>query len=193
MLVVRVALPYLLSITLVIFLAEQVRDGGFTVSQLWPREWPVCAQAEVMVVPPIFFATGCTAPSTNRDHVAISRGASLAAPPLSCRGSHSGSRSRSAFNDLEGFRAVDEALSMRVILDESLLRVEQLESLPDPERWIVNLRVSKMGGILRSFDLAKRAASLGIAGVVGCQVGGNQHSCPGCLAGHALCRRELGC
>lgn len=73
--------------------------------------------------------------------------------------------------DLEGFRAVGEALSMRVILDESLLRVEQLESLPDPERWIVNLRVSKMGGILRSIDLAKRAARLGIAVVVGCQVG----------------------
>ena len=73
--------------------------------------------------------------------------------------------------DLEGFRAVGEALSMRVILDESLARVEQLEALPDPERWIVNLRVSKMGGILRSIDLAKRAASLGIATIVGCQVG----------------------
>lgn len=61
--------------------------------------------------------------------------------------------------DLEGFRAVGEVSSMRVILDESLLRAEQLETLPDPERWIVNLRVSKMGGILRSIDVATRAAS----------------------------------
>ncbi|MCY3820744.1 MAG: hypothetical protein OXH52_15525 [Gammaproteobacteria bacterium] len=73
--------------------------------------------------------------------------------------------------DLDGFRTVGEALAMRVILDESLLRAEQLESLPDPERWIVNLRVSKMGGILRSIDVAKRAASLGIDMIVGCQVG----------------------
>ena len=73
--------------------------------------------------------------------------------------------------DIEGFRTVGEASSMRVILDESLLRAEQLERLPDPERWIVNLRVSKMGGILRSIDVGKRAASLGIDMIVGCQVG----------------------
>ena len=73
--------------------------------------------------------------------------------------------------DIEGFRTVGEASSMRVILDESLLRAEQLETLPDPERWIINLRVSKMGGILRSIDIAKRAASLGIDTIVGCQVG----------------------
>ena len=73
--------------------------------------------------------------------------------------------------DVEGFRAVGEASSMRVVLDESLVRVDQLEALPDPERWIVNLRVSKMGGILRSIDLAKRAASLGMDTIVGCQVG----------------------
>lgn len=73
--------------------------------------------------------------------------------------------------DMEGFRAVGETSAMRVILDESLLRVEQLETLPDPERWIVNLRVSKMGGILRSIDVAKRAANRGIDMIVGCQVG----------------------
>ncbi len=73
--------------------------------------------------------------------------------------------------DLEGFHAVAEASCMRIVLDESLLRVEQLEGLPDPERWIVNLRVSKMGGILRSIDMAKRAAHRGIEIIVGCQVG----------------------
>ena len=73
--------------------------------------------------------------------------------------------------DLEGFRAVGEASSMRVVLDESLLRAEQLEALPDPERWIINLRVSKMGGILRSIDVARQASRLGIGTIVGCQVG----------------------
>ena len=55
MLVVQVALPYLLSLTLVIFLAEQMRDGGFTVSALWPHEWPVLAQAALMVAAADFF------------------------------------------------------------------------------------------------------------------------------------------
>ena len=73
--------------------------------------------------------------------------------------------------DLEGFRAVGEACCLRVVLDESLLRALQLEALPDPKRWIVNLRVSKMGGILRSIEVANRAASLGIDTIVGCQVG----------------------
>ncbi len=73
--------------------------------------------------------------------------------------------------NLKGFRAVAEASAMRVILDESLLRAGQLEMLADPARWIVNLRVSKMGGILRSIDVARRAAGLGIDTIVGCQVG----------------------
>lgn len=73
--------------------------------------------------------------------------------------------------DLEGFRAVGEACGMRIVLDESLLRAEQLDSLEDPDRWIVNLRVSKMGGILRSLELAARAAWRGLGVIVGCQVG----------------------
>ena len=55
MLFVQVALPYLLSITLVIFLAEQLRDGGLTVSGLWPHEWPVATQAALMLAAADFF------------------------------------------------------------------------------------------------------------------------------------------
>ena len=55
MLVVQVALPYLLSITLVIFLAEQLRVGGFIVEGLWPHELPVAAQACLMLVAADFF------------------------------------------------------------------------------------------------------------------------------------------
>lgn len=76
-----------------------------------------------------------------------------------------------AAGDLEGFRAVGEATGTRIVLDESLLRVEQLDSLADPERWIANVRVSKMGGILRSMAVAERASSLGLGVIVGCQVG----------------------
>ena len=73
--------------------------------------------------------------------------------------------------DLAGFRAVGHACDAQVILDESLLRLEQLDSIDDPERWIVNLRVSKMGGVLRTLEVAAKAQQRGVGVIVGCQVG----------------------
>lgn len=73
--------------------------------------------------------------------------------------------------DLAGFERVGVECGANIILDESLLRVEQLDTLEDPERWIVNLRVSKMGGIMRSLDVAQRAANFGLGVIVGAQVG----------------------
>jgi L-alanine-DL-glutamate epimerase-like enolase superfamily enzyme len=63
-------------------------------------------------------------------------------------------------------------LGCKVILDESFLRASQLARLADDaEAWIINLRVSKMGGLLRSLEVAgaARAARIGI--IVGAQVG----------------------
>ena len=73
--------------------------------------------------------------------------------------------------DLEGMRQVARECSVRIILDESIARAEQLKALADPGNWIVNLRVSKMGGILRSLALAKQAAAQGLGLIVGAQVG----------------------
>jgi len=73
--------------------------------------------------------------------------------------------------DFSGFRAVGEALGTPIVLDESLARPEQVEGLADPERWLVNLRISKMGGILRSAALAEKAAARGLRLVIGAQVG----------------------
>ena len=73
--------------------------------------------------------------------------------------------------DLAGFERVSEECSVRIILDESLLRTSQLDALSDPERWIVNVRVSKMGGIGRSLEVVERAAGLGMGVIVGAQVG----------------------
>ena len=73
--------------------------------------------------------------------------------------------------DLAGFQRVGAECGAKIILDESLLRVEQLDTLEGPERWIVNLRVSKMGGIMRSMDVAQRAGNLGLGIIVGAQVG----------------------
>ena len=73
--------------------------------------------------------------------------------------------------DLAGFERVSEECGVRIILDESLLRASQLDDLSDPERWIVNVRVSKMGGIGRSLEVVERAVRLGMGVVVGAQVG----------------------
>ncbi|MGH8578678.1 MAG: mandelate racemase/muconate lactonizing enzyme family protein [Gammaproteobacteria bacterium] len=65
-----------------------------------------------------------------------------------------------------------ESLATRIVLDESITRENQLSQLPgSPGRWIVNLRVSKMGGLLRSLAVARRCREMGFALVVGAQVG----------------------
>jgi L-alanine-DL-glutamate epimerase-like enolase superfamily enzyme len=74
-------------------------------------------------------------------------------------------------HDLDGFRQVGAGCSAKVILDESVTRIEHLDGLDDPGRWIVNIRVSKMGGIIRSLDVAQRAVRSGIGVIVGAQVG----------------------
>ena len=60
-----------------------------------------------------------------------------------------------AYRELEGIAA---SLGTKIVLDESLTRVSQLAELQHrPEAWIVNLRVSKMGGLLRSIQAALAA------------------------------------
>lgn len=60
-----------------------------------------------------------------------------------------------------------------IILDESFLRLEQFGWIQNdpPSTWIINVRVSKMGGVLRSLAVAQRARELGIPIIVGAQVG----------------------
>lgn len=68
--------------------------------------------------------------------------------------------------------AVADAMSCRIVLDESVLREAQLAELPGPpDRWIINVRVSKMGGLLRSLDVVRRARAAGLGIIVGAQVG----------------------
>jgi L-Ala-D/L-Glu epimerase len=75
-------------------------------------------------------------------------------------------------NDYEGLAQVAEAVGCPIIVDESVVRIAQLARLRGPaDRWIVNVRVSKMGGILRSLDLVAEAGRRGIRVVVGAQVG----------------------
>jgi L-alanine-DL-glutamate epimerase-like enolase superfamily enzyme len=75
-------------------------------------------------------------------------------------------------DDHQGFLEIAEALNAPIILDESLLRTEQLSALPGrADRWTLNCRVSKMGGLIRSLRVAADAATRGSGLVVGAQVG----------------------
>jgi L-alanine-DL-glutamate epimerase-like enolase superfamily enzyme len=77
-----------------------------------------------------------------------------------------------AVNDLDGFLAIAEALDTQVILDERVLRESRIEQLPgDRSRWILNCRVSKSGGLLRSLALIEGAIDAGLGVIVGAHVG----------------------
>jgi len=74
--------------------------------------------------------------------------------------------------DFEGCRRISKGLALPIILDESFLRLGQFSHLQaDPETWIVNIRISKMGGILRSLAIAEQAKAMGIPIIMGAQVG----------------------
>jgi L-alanine-DL-glutamate epimerase-like enolase superfamily enzyme len=74
--------------------------------------------------------------------------------------------------DYAGLNHVAQSLNTKVILDESVLREEQLENLSaTPDRWIVNCRVSKMGGLLRCVQVLRSAHARGVGVIVGAHVG----------------------
>jgi L-alanine-DL-glutamate epimerase-like enolase superfamily enzyme len=63
-------------------------------------------------------------------------------------------------------------LRCKMILDESFLRASQIDQLAaDADAWIINLRVSKMGGLLRSLEVAGAARKANVGLIVGAQVG----------------------
>jgi L-alanine-DL-glutamate epimerase-like enolase superfamily enzyme len=73
--------------------------------------------------------------------------------------------------DVAGMARIGETLGCALILDESTARPEQMAHLPAGPRWMLNLRVSKMGGLLRSLAAAERAAHAGLGLIVGAHVG----------------------
>ena len=67
---------------------------------------------------------------------------------------------------------LSEKLGTRIILDESFRKIEDLAKLQNSiDNFILNIRISKMGGILRSLDIAKEAVEIGFDLIVGAQVG----------------------
>jgi L-Ala-D/L-Glu epimerase len=74
--------------------------------------------------------------------------------------------------DYAGMRRLALALGTRMVLDESLQRVDQLGGLDGSDvHWIANVRVSKMGGLLRSLEFIEAARRRGLSVIVGAHVG----------------------
>ncbi len=74
--------------------------------------------------------------------------------------------------DFEGCRQISQQLGLPIILDESFLRFEQFKNIEtDPENWILNIRISKMGGMQRSLKIAEQAKKKGLPIIIGAQVG----------------------
>jgi len=75
-------------------------------------------------------------------------------------------------NDYAGMARVAETQGCAIVLDESLLRWDQLAALGHWKvTWIGNVRVSKMGGVLRSLAMAEAIRGAGLRMVVGAHVG----------------------
>jgi L-alanine-DL-glutamate epimerase-like enolase superfamily enzyme len=74
--------------------------------------------------------------------------------------------------DYAGMAHMAQALGTKIILDESMTRPSQLKNLSGPpQRWLANVRVSKMGGFLRSLHFLRAARECGVNVIVGAHVG----------------------
>ncbi|MFQ5566825.1 MAG: enolase C-terminal domain-like protein [Paracoccaceae bacterium] len=95
-----------------------------------------------------------------------------------------------AARNRDGMREVAAATGTMTILDESAVRSDDLADVEGPN-WIVNLRVSKHGGLLRSLDMLRMARRRGLGLILGCHVGETGILTRAGLALAAACGNEL--
>jgi L-alanine-DL-glutamate epimerase-like enolase superfamily enzyme len=73
---------------------------------------------------------------------------------------------------LEDLAALAHTHGVPIVVDESATTVADVADLTaTAARWLVNVRVSKMGGVLRALDVVDTARGAGLGIVVGAQVG----------------------
>jgi len=73
--------------------------------------------------------------------------------------------------DIDGLREIALQSGLAIILDESFLSSDMLESLPTDVNWIANVRVSKLGGLLRALEAVETLRDKNIGIIVGAHVG----------------------
>ena len=66
---------------------------------------------------------------------------------------------------------MSQITSYPVILDEHVCSHSDLLKIENPHLSIVNLRVSKCGGLINSISMGKKALQLGMKVIIGAQVG----------------------
>ena len=71
----------------------------------------------------------------------------------------------------DGVNSLSAELAYPIILDEHVFRLSDLMEVKNPDKTIVNLRVSKCGGLINSIAMGKKALELGMKVIVGAQVG----------------------
>jgi len=78
-----------------------------------------------------------------------------------------------ASKEIPDLSKLAEQIKSKSILDESLISASQFVRLEGigPGRWIINVRISKMGGILRSLEIVNLARQRNIPVIIGAQVG----------------------
>ena len=77
-----------------------------------------------------------------------------------------------AKNDVEGLREIRETFGIPVIVDESMCGPEDAEELITRGACdILNIKISKVGGLLAARRIASLAASRGVSCLLGCHVG----------------------
>jgi L-alanine-DL-glutamate epimerase-like enolase superfamily enzyme len=77
-----------------------------------------------------------------------------------------------AKNDIEGLRKIRDAFGIPVIVDESMCSPEDAEDLISLHACdILNIKISKVGGLLAAYRIASLAACRGIPCQLGCHVG----------------------
>ena len=74
--------------------------------------------------------------------------------------------------DVEDINRVSTATGLPVILDESLCTVDDLLQYKGlPGKFMANLKVSRVGGIIRALALIEELKKLGWPIIIGCHVG----------------------
>ncbi|MDA8138745.1 MAG: alpha/beta fold hydrolase [Desulfobacteraceae bacterium] len=74
--------------------------------------------------------------------------------------------------DIEGMRRVNAETGLAIILDESLLTLEDLDRLEGAAgTYIANVKISKVGGLLRALELIKALKDRDMRIIIGCHVG----------------------
>ncbi len=74
--------------------------------------------------------------------------------------------------DFPSLRKVAKALGCKIVLDESFLGLQTFDQIQDDlDIWVPNIRISKMGGLLRSLAVAEKCKQLDLNFIIGAQVG----------------------